>query len=220
MAAAPPGSTSSTCCPRAATPASAPPWCRRPSPRHAPPARCAVDLEIESGHERVASLYRRAGFAPLSRQRWSLRVPATATPTPAAPTALAGGCCCGAVRYAIEAEADDVTHCHCTLCRRSSGAPVVTWLTVPRSALRLLSGTPRERRSSAHAVRTFCADCGTPIAFRSDLQPDTLDVTVGSLDTPELITPREHIWVRSALAVDAARRRSAAVREHERSQWP
>ena len=160
----------------------------------------AVDLEIESGHERVASLYRRAGFAPLSRQRWSLGVPATATPTPAAPTAFAGGCCCGAVRYAIEAEANDVTHCHCTLCRRSSGAPVVTWLTVPRSALRLLSGTPRERRSSAHAVRTFCADCGTPIAFRSDLQPDTLDVTVASLDTPELVAPRQHIWMRSALS--------------------
>ena len=75
----------------------------------------------------------------------------------------------------------------------------MTWLTVPRSALRLLSGTPRERRSSAHAVRTFCADCGTPIAFRSDLQPDTLDVTVASLDTPELVAPRQHIWMRSAL---------------------
>ena len=46
---------------------------------------------------------------------------------------------------------------------------------------------------------SFCADCGTPIAFRSDLQPDTLDVTVASLDTPELVAPRQHIWMRSAL---------------------
>ena len=31
------------------------------------------------------------------------------------------------------------------------------------------------------------------------LQPDTLDVTVASLDTPELVAPRQHIWMRSAL---------------------
>jgi len=31
----------------------------------------AVDLEIEAGHDRAASLYRRAGFEPLPRTRWA-----------------------------------------------------------------------------------------------------------------------------------------------------
>jgi GNAT superfamily N-acetyltransferase len=30
----------------------------------------AVDLEVDAGHERVARLYRREGFRPLSRSRW------------------------------------------------------------------------------------------------------------------------------------------------------
>lgn len=30
----------------------------------------AVELEIDAGHDRVASLYRRSGFQPLSRARW------------------------------------------------------------------------------------------------------------------------------------------------------
>ena len=159
----------------------------------------AVELEIEAGHERVASLYRRTGFEPLSRQHWALRLAPGAEPTPAARAPLTGGCCCGAVRYAIDAEPVDVCHCHCALCRRSSGAPVVTWLTVPRQALRLLGGTPRERRSSARAVRGFCADCGTALTFRADAQPQTIDITVASLDQPELVAPREHIWMSSAL---------------------
>ena len=159
----------------------------------------AVDLEIDAGHERVAALYRRNGFTPLSRQRWALVLAAHAAKAQAPSPPLAGGCCCGAIRYEVSAEPVDVCHCHCATCRRSSGAPMVTWLTVPRPALRLLSGTPRERRSSAAAVRGFCAECGTALTFRADAEPDTIDVTVASLDQPERIVPREHIWTRSAL---------------------
>ena len=160
----------------------------------------AVDLEIEAGHDRVASLYRRNGFTALSRQRWALPLDSTAAAAPPAPPLpLMGGCGCGAVRYAVEAAPVDVCHCHCELCRRHSGAPVVTWLTVPRAAFRLLAGVPRERRSSATAMRTFCADCGTALTFHADAEPDLVDVTVASLDAPHLAVPREHIWMRSAL---------------------
>jgi hypothetical protein len=70
---------------------------------------------------------------------------------------------------------------------------------VPRSALRLLAGAPRQRRSSASAIRTFCPDCGTALTFHLDAAPDLVDVTVASLDAPHLVVPRQHIWMRSAL---------------------
>jgi hypothetical protein len=38
---------------------------------------------------------------------------------------LTGGCVCGAVRYRIDAMPFDAGYCHCTLCRRSSGSPVL-----------------------------------------------------------------------------------------------
>lgn len=159
----------------------------------------AVDLEIEAGHDRVASLYRRNGFAALSRQRWSLALDPTAAAPVSPPLPLMGGCGCGAVRYAIEAAPIEVCHCHCEICRRHSGAPLVTWLTVPRAAFRLLAGMPRERRSSATAVRHFCPDCGTALTFHADAEPEFIDVTVASLDRPDVVVPREHIWMRSAL---------------------
>jgi hypothetical protein len=30
----------------------------------------AIDLEIDAGHSRAESLYRRSGFRPLNRSRW------------------------------------------------------------------------------------------------------------------------------------------------------
>jgi GNAT superfamily N-acetyltransferase len=34
----------------------------------------AIDLEIDAGHRRAQSLYQRAGFEPLNRSRWALRL--------------------------------------------------------------------------------------------------------------------------------------------------
>lgn len=162
----------------------------------------AVDLEVEAGHERAAGLYQRAGFARHERQRWFRRLeppPARrAAAEPASPP-LEGGCLCGAIRYRIAVTTDDVTHCHCSLCRRSTGAPFVTWLTVPAASFAIVRGRPVERRSTPHAVRSFCGTCGTALTFREDPRPHAIDVTAGSLDEPERVAPREHIHVRSRL---------------------
>ncbi|MGV8495599.1 GFA family protein, partial [Pseudomonas aeruginosa] len=44
---------------------------------------------------------------------------------------------------------DDVAHCHCSICRRTTGGIVTTWATVPRAAFRWLAGEPAEYASSA-----------------------------------------------------------------------
>jgi hypothetical protein len=110
-----------------------------------------------------------------------------------------GGCLCGAVRYRLSAAPADIGYCHCTLCRRSSGAPVQVFGTVPLEGFRLLKGEPRRRRSSGFGERWFCADCGTQIAIRVDFQPDTIDFTVGSLDDPGTVAPRFHLWTSSQI---------------------
>lgn len=159
----------------------------------------AVDLEIEAGHERAASLYHGAGFAPLARTRWALDI----TPSPPAargePSVRRGGCFCGAVRYQISAANLDVAHCHCSMCRRTSGAPFVTWATVPRQSFAFTSGAPSELHSSAHARRGFCGACGTALTFQRTDERGWIDLTVGSLDEPEALIPARHIWTSSQL---------------------
>jgi hypothetical protein len=66
-----------------------------------------------------------------------------------------GGCLRGAIRYRVTAKAYRLTHCHCTLSRRASGAPVVTWFSVPTDGFFVMHGEPVRYRSSAAAVRGF-----------------------------------------------------------------
>jgi hypothetical protein len=106
-----------------------------------------------------------------------------------------GGCLCGAVRYRISGEPRSADYCHCRMCRRAGGAPVVARLTVADAAFAWIKGTPAVYRSSAEAERLFCPVCGTQLALRDE--PDHLDVTLASLDDPEALRPLYHIWTSS-----------------------
>ena len=113
---------------------------------------------------------------------------------------LEGGCLCDAVRYRIGAARTHADYCHCRMCQRATGAPVVPWLTVAREAFAWTKGEPAVYRSSAEAERLFCPTCGTQLAFRADAEPDHLDVTLASLDDPDAVRPTHHIWTSSRIA--------------------
>jgi hypothetical protein len=111
---------------------------------------------------------------------------------------IEGGCLCGAVRYRLRSEPFDAGYCHCELCRRSSGAPVLAFATVPIGDF-VLTGAARRRRSSDFGERWFCAECGTQIAMHVDHQPQTIDFTIASLDDPDQLRPAFHIFFGSRI---------------------
>ena len=161
----------------------------------------AVDLEVDADHQRAARLYAREGFRPLARARWVRSLEPAAEPRAAAPPAeITGGCFCGAVRYRVSATTRDVSHCHCSICRRTTGAPFVTWATFPAATFAFTAGTPAELRATPRAVRQLCAACGTALTFRETARPGSVDVTVGSMDHPDAMVPAAHIWTSSQLA--------------------
>jgi hypothetical protein len=112
---------------------------------------------------------------------------------------IRGGCFCGYIRYAADGTPFHETICHCTICRRTSGAPFVAWFSVPKDGFRLVAGAPGRFRSTAKVVRTFCPKCGTSLTFEHDDFPQELDVTTSSLDDPESLPPRDHTWTSSML---------------------
>jgi hypothetical protein len=110
-----------------------------------------------------------------------------------------GGCLCGRIRYRLDGPPLDAGFCHCTICRRSTGAPVVAWGTWRIETLHWLDGLPRPFDSSAKGRRWFCPDCGTQLAFAHADAPALIDVTLASLDDPETVRPEYHIWVGTRL---------------------
>ena len=112
---------------------------------------------------------------------------------------LEGGCLCGFVRYRAQGIPFHETSCHCSICRRTSGAPFVAWFSVPSADFAFTAGQPTRLRSSDHGTRSFCPRCGTPLTFESSRAPGELDVTTCSLDEPERVPPRDHTWTGAQL---------------------
>ena len=112
---------------------------------------------------------------------------------------IQGGCFCGAIRYEADSIPFHETSCHCSVCRRTSGAPFVTWFSVPKSSFKFISGIPAQFRSSKKGIRTFCPQCGTSLTCELDDFPLEVDVTTCSLDNPDLLPPRDHTQISSKL---------------------
>jgi hypothetical protein len=110
-----------------------------------------------------------------------------------------GGCQCGALRYQFRAALRDIAHCHCSICRRTTGGILTTWITVPLASFEWLAGTATEFASSASCTRSFCPSCGAHLTLFTTLSPQTLDITVATLNQPELAPADRHIWVQSRL---------------------
>ena len=112
---------------------------------------------------------------------------------------VTGGCLCGALRYRLRWHPLNIGYCHCRVCQRASGAPVVAWATVAREDFRITQGKMRSFQSSSRGIRWFCATCGTPLTIDVPGDDRDVDVTVASLDTPEIAAPDHHGWTSSRL---------------------
>src|SRR3546814_13852619 len=71
-----------------------------------------------------------------------------------------GQCHCGEIRYSMSTAVQHHALCHCSDCRRHSGAPLVGWALVGNDELEI-SGTAQISAYSEHGPRHFLANCGT-----------------------------------------------------------
>ncbi len=125
-----------------------------------------------------------------------------------------GGCHCGAIRYQAEGEPLHHALCHCTDCRRHSGAPMVGWTMFKSDQVSVSKGEAKAYASSEHGRRHFCADCGTGLYYTNDqMLPGITDIQSGTLDDPAAIPAQVHIqtadrieWMKGAHELPAFER--------------
>jgi len=115
---------------------------------------------------------------------------------------LTGGCQCGSVRYEIRDNPLAVYACHCTECQRQSGSAFGLSMPVPREAVAVVAGTPKEWRrilDSGRIIRcVYCGDCGVRLIHHPERNPQVSIVKPGTLDDTQWLEPVGHIWTRSA----------------------
>lgn len=120
-------------------------------------------------------------------------------PIPAPP--YAGGCLCGQVRYSLNARPLTVSACHCSDCKRLTGATNNLAVTALRADLSHTGETARYRKTAAsgrQADVVRCANCGTRLWHEPQALPDKLFLMAGTLDNSDWAIPVAHIWVEQA----------------------
>lgn len=108
-------------------------------------------------------------------------------------TTATGGCHCGAIRYEVTGEPAYSALCHCSDCRRASGAPMVGWALFGQADVHV-AGEPARYASSAGVERHFCPACGTGLFYyNAQIFPGQVDIQTATLDDPALFPPAIHV---------------------------
>jgi hypothetical protein len=115
---------------------------------------------------------------------------------------ITGHCECGRVRYEVDADIKDFSHCHCSQCRRLHGAPYVTFAGISRDKFRYVSGEAdlKVYASSEANDRFFCAECGSNILVDAKPEPETLYLCMGTVDGDPARPEGYHAFVSSKAA--------------------
>lgn len=116
------------------------------------------------------------------------------------PGSFEGGCLCGAIRYRSTLAPVRGVICHCSMCRRHSGAPVLAFVHFPAQGFEWLHGEPERYRSSENAARGFCKRCGSTLSMHEDVLADRVQIAVGSLDRPQDVRIDDHVWMQDDIA--------------------
>ncbi|MBZ8132276.1 GFA family protein [Afifella sp. IM 167] len=112
----------------------------------------------------------------------------------AATAPITGHCYCGAVAVRAMRAPEVVAWCHCDDCRRVTGAPAAAFAGFAEGHL---SFEPDEGRAAPGAPgvrRSFCAECGSPLASRFDYLPGQVYVPLGILDQAGEMEPQLHSY--------------------------
>ena len=110
---------------------------------------------------------------------------------------LTGGCLCGAVQYRVRDEFDYAMNCHCSQCRRATGAAFKPFAGIARGKLSVTKGADSlTLHGEPDNHNAFCRSCGS-LLYSVVREAAYVHVTLGTLTDDPGIRPTAHIHVGS-----------------------
>ncbi|GAB6261209.1 GFA family protein [Photobacterium sp. R1] len=110
-----------------------------------------------------------------------------------------GSCLCGGVQLSISGKISDIIHCHCSLCRKSTGSAFATNGFVNLEDFTITQGQDLlnsfELRSGRK--RYFCRHCASPVYSSNAADPTRIRLRLGILDSDITERPISHNFVTS-----------------------
>jgi len=112
---------------------------------------------------------------------------------------IRGSCLCGGIRFEVDPPFLWASYCHCSRCRKHSGADHGVQARVPREQFRLLQGEEliSVYRPGDGRVKAFCSVCGSSLFGNEWPDGDQIGVRLGAFDDDPGIRPEFHTFVDS-----------------------
>lgn len=107
---------------------------------------------------------------------------------------VTGGCLCGAVQYEITGPMRDIIMCHCVMCQKSSGHHFAATSAIDEDLQIKDTGTLKWFKSSDHAKRGFCSECGSSLFWKMSGLERT-SILAGTLDEDLNLPVSTHYFV-------------------------
>ena len=109
-----------------------------------------------------------------------------------APDRFTGRCYCGGITLSVQEPPQTVAFCHCTDCRRITGAPVAAFAAFAENSVQVSPAWPASRSFTPGVTRWSCPDCGSPLAAAFDYLPGQICIPLGLMDQAEDLPPALH----------------------------
>lgn len=109
-------------------------------------------------------------------------------------------CQCGAVRAEMTGAPRFVANCHCSACRKATGAAFSTWIGFSDDKVAWPGDAPSFYASSQGVRRGYCAKCGTPLTYASDKWPGETHFLIGVMERPNDYIPTGEVFSGEALS--------------------
>src|SRR5262249_30594940 len=126
---------------------------------------------------------------------------------------LRGTCPCGGIQYTIAGDLELPLNCHCSMCRKATGAAFRSRARVSTAAFHWVTGEELLSRyeSSPGHIRTFCRVCGSTLVTMFPDSPEELGLAMGTLDDDPGVQPQFHVYVDSLVR---HHRFASPIRDH------
>ena len=106
-------------------------------------------------------------------------------------------CLCQSVTWDVAAPLEWMSHCHCSICRKTHGVAFATYVAAPADAFRLHGREHIVRfESSPGFFRCFCGRCGSVVP--GDPAEARVFAPAGNFDDDPVARPVAHIFVASS----------------------
>ncbi len=108
-----------------------------------------------------------------------------------------GECLCGSIKYKVDKIEPQMSHCHCTMCRKFHGAAFATYGEAKVENFRWLAGEGllKVYRVPNGTKRQFCNNCGSSMTFSpSNDAGAVVEFALATLDTQIELRPDVHIY--------------------------